>query len=117
MPCFGVVVTRKLAQGFVLIREIRDGIIVHGVVCRSSDAWPKNKKEINNFKHVKLSVAPSKTPEIPPVGEGGYVTPELYRGKRNEPHHVREVCKKIAELEEFDGGVVRVQVDNNAGKF
>ncbi len=43
-----------------------------------------------------------------------YVTPAPYRGKRNEPAHVREVVKKIAELRGEDFEKVRAQLVENA---
>lgn len=43
-----------------------------------------------------------------------YVTPAPYRGKRNEPAHVREVVKKIAEIREEDFERVRAQLVENA---
>ena len=43
-----------------------------------------------------------------------YVTPAPYRGKRNEPAHVREVVKKIAEIRGEDFEVVRAQLVENA---
>ncbi len=43
-----------------------------------------------------------------------YVTPAPYRGKRNEPAHVREVVKKIAEIRGEDFEKVRVQLVENA---
>lgn len=46
-----------------------------------------------------------------------YVAPKPYRGKRNEPHHVREVYKKIAELKELDEEAVRVQLNDNVRKI
>ncbi len=43
-----------------------------------------------------------------------YVTPVPYRGKRNEPAHVREVVKKIAEIRGEDLETVRAQLVENA---
>lgn len=43
-----------------------------------------------------------------------YVTPAPYRGKRNEPAHVREVVKKIAEIRGEDFEKVRAQLVENA---
>ena len=43
-----------------------------------------------------------------------YVTPAPYRGKRNEPVHVREVVKKIAEIRGEDFETVRAQLVENA---
>ena len=43
-----------------------------------------------------------------------YVTPAPYRGKRNEPAHVREVVKKIAEIRGEDFEKVRDQLVRNA---
>lgn len=43
-----------------------------------------------------------------------YVAPVPYRGHRNEPLHVREVYKKIAELRGEDEESVRVQLLKNA---
>jgi len=43
-----------------------------------------------------------------------YVAPKPYRGKRNEPVHVREVYKRIAELRGEEDEVVRVQILENA---
>lgn len=43
-----------------------------------------------------------------------YVTPAPYRGKRNEPAHVREVVKKIAEIRGEDFETVRAQLVENA---
>ncbi len=46
-----------------------------------------------------------------------YVTPEPYRGQRNEPVYVSEVVKKIAEIKEMDYEEVRVQLIKNAMNF
>jgi len=43
-----------------------------------------------------------------------YVTPAPYRGKRNEPAHVREIVKKIAEIRSEDFEKVRAQLVENA---
>ncbi|MDD4989163.1 MAG: TatD family hydrolase [Candidatus Pacebacteria bacterium] len=43
-----------------------------------------------------------------------YVSPAPFRGKRNEPAHVREVVKKIAEIRGKDYEKVRVQLAENA---
>lgn len=43
-----------------------------------------------------------------------YVAPKPFRGQRNEPLHVREVYKKIAEIKEVDEKVVRAQLMENA---
>lgn len=43
-----------------------------------------------------------------------YLTPEPYRGKRNEPTYVREVVKKIAEIRELDYETVGRQAFDNA---
>ncbi len=46
-----------------------------------------------------------------------YVAPVPYRGKRNEPLHVREVYKRIAELRGQDEEEVRVQLLKNAERL
>lgn len=46
-----------------------------------------------------------------------YVTPEPFRGKRNEPMHVREVVKKIAEIKGEDFEKVRETLLQNALQF
>lgn len=43
-----------------------------------------------------------------------YVAPKPYRGERNEPLHVREVYKRIAELRREDEEMVREQLLQNA---
>mgnify|MGYP001613979907 FL=1 len=43
-----------------------------------------------------------------------YVAPALHRGKRNEPAHVVEVAKKLAELKAMDEEVVAQQITTNA---
>lgn len=43
-----------------------------------------------------------------------YVSPAPYRGKRNEPAHVREVVRKIAEIRGEDFEIVRAQLLGNA---
>ncbi|MDD5050906.1 MAG: TatD family hydrolase [Candidatus Pacebacteria bacterium] len=45
-----------------------------------------------------------------------YVSPAPFRGKRNEPAHVREVVKKIAEIRGEDYEKVRAQLAENAGR-
>lgn len=42
-----------------------------------------------------------------------YVSPKPFRGTRNEPVHVREVYKKIAELKQLSVEVVRDQLNGN----
>jgi len=46
-----------------------------------------------------------------------YVAPKPYRGQRNEPLHVREIYKKIAEIKNEDEETVRVQLMENARKL
>ncbi|MSR78616.1 MAG: TatD family deoxyribonuclease [Candidatus Taylorbacteria bacterium] len=46
-----------------------------------------------------------------------YVTPSPFRGKRNEPMHVREVVKKIAEIRGENFEIVRRQLVQNAKDF
>lgn len=46
-----------------------------------------------------------------------YVSPEPFRGKRNEPMHVREVVKKIAEIKREDFEKVREVLLQNALTF
>ncbi len=46
-----------------------------------------------------------------------YVSPVPYRGQRNEPLHVREVYKRIAELRGEDEEEVRLQLLENARKL
>lgn len=43
-----------------------------------------------------------------------YATPKPFRGKRNEPIHVREIYKRIAELRGEDEEVVRMTLLKNA---
>jgi len=43
-----------------------------------------------------------------------YVTPVPYRGKRNEPLHVREVYKRIAQIRGEDEAALRAQLRTNA---
>lgn len=43
-----------------------------------------------------------------------YVAPKPYRGQRNEPVHVKEVYKRIAELRGEDEEIVRKQLVQNA---
>ena len=43
-----------------------------------------------------------------------FVTPVPFRGKRNEPMHVREVVKAIARIKELDEEIVRATVRENA---
>ncbi|MDD5356949.1 MAG: TatD family hydrolase [Candidatus Pacebacteria bacterium] len=45
-----------------------------------------------------------------------YVSPAPFRGKRNEPAHVREVVKKIAEIRGEDYEKVPAQLAENAGR-
>jgi len=46
-----------------------------------------------------------------------YVSPVPFRGKRNEPMHVREVVKAIARIKKQDEEEVRIQVLKNAEHF
>lgn len=46
-----------------------------------------------------------------------YVAPAPFRGQRNEPIHVREVYKKIAEVKGLDEEVVREQLLQNATRL
>lgn len=46
-----------------------------------------------------------------------YVAPKPFRGKRNEPIHVREVYRRIAELRDEDEEKVRVQLLENANRL
>lgn len=46
-----------------------------------------------------------------------YAAPKPFRGQRNEPNHVREVYKRIAELRGDDEEKVRVQLLENARRM
>lgn len=46
-----------------------------------------------------------------------YVAPKPFRGQRNEPIHVREVYKRIAELRGEDEEVVRMELLKNAERL
>lgn len=46
-----------------------------------------------------------------------YLTPEPFRGKRNEPQHVKYVCDKIAELKGLTYNEVASATMENAKKF
>lgn len=46
-----------------------------------------------------------------------YVTPVPFRGKRNEPIHVREVVKKMASIRGEDEETLRAQILKNAETF
>lgn len=46
-----------------------------------------------------------------------YVAPKPFRGERNEPLHVREVYKRIAELRNEDAEVVRCALIKNAERL
>jgi TatD DNase family protein len=46
-----------------------------------------------------------------------YVSPVPFRGKRNEPLHVREVYRKIAEIRGQDAETVRMQLLENAKRL
>ena len=46
-----------------------------------------------------------------------YVAPVPYRGQRNEPLHVREVYRRIAEIRGQDAEAVRVQLLQNAARL
>jgi TatD DNase family protein len=46
-----------------------------------------------------------------------YLTPEPYRGKRNEPAYVIEVAKKIAELKKISFEEVAEQTTKNTSKL
>ena len=46
-----------------------------------------------------------------------YVAPVPYRGKRNEPIHVREVYKRIAEIRGEDTELVRLALLTNAERL
>jgi len=46
-----------------------------------------------------------------------YVAPAPHRGERNEPLHVREVVRKIAEIKKTDGEIVRAQLRENARRL
>lgn len=46
-----------------------------------------------------------------------YVSPVPYRGKRNEPLHVREVYRRIAELRREDEEMIRTELLRNAERL
>ena len=46
-----------------------------------------------------------------------YLTPEPYRGQRNEPWHVWETARKIAEIKEMDLKTFVDQVNQNSKTF
>jgi TatD DNase family protein len=43
-----------------------------------------------------------------------YITPTPFRGRRNEPMHVREIYKAIARIKGLDEETVRLQINENA---
>lgn len=46
-----------------------------------------------------------------------YLTPEPYRGKRNEPAYVVEAAKKIAEIKDLDLDIIELETTKKAKKF
>lgn len=46
-----------------------------------------------------------------------YLTPEPYRGKRNEPAYVVEAAKKIAEIKNLDLDIIELETTKKAKKF
>ena len=46
-----------------------------------------------------------------------YVAPKAFRGQKNNPNHVREIYKKIAEIKEIDINEVIDIFYNNARKY
>jgi TatD DNase family protein len=49
--------------------------------------------------------------------DGPYLTPEPYRGKRNEPLYTTYVAKKMAEILEIDQETIEAVTTNNAKKL
>ena len=43
-----------------------------------------------------------------------YLTPEPFRGKKNEPQNIKYVAKKIAEIKDIDEEIVLKETTNNA---
>ncbi|MCL5407519.1 MAG: TatD family hydrolase [Patescibacteria group bacterium] len=72
--------------------------------------FSKNQKTIEVLKETPLERILIET-DCP------YMTPEPYRGKRNEPTYVIEVAKKIAEIKKIPLEKVETQTTKNAEKL
>lgn len=70
----------------------------------------KNPKTLEVIKNIPLDKIMIET-DCP------YLSPETYRGKRNEPSYVIEVAKKIAEIKKISLGEVEKQTTINAIKL
>ena len=89
--------TVKEAQGFI---NIGFTVSFTGVITFTDD-----------YKHVVESVPLDK---MLSETDCPYVAPAPFRGQRNEPLHVREVAKKIAEIKNLDIEVVKKALISNA---
>ncbi|MEI8143134.1 MAG: TatD family hydrolase [Candidatus Berkelbacteria bacterium] len=103
---------------------------IRGVVhCFSSD-WEYAEKMLDlgfmlsftgniTYKNDNIVEVIRKTPlgSIMIETDSPYLTPEPYRGKRNEPAHVIEVAKKIAEIKNIPLTEVEAESTKRAMKF
>ena len=68
----------------------------------------KNEKKIKEIvKEIDLKYLLLET-------DSPYLTPEPFRGKKNEPQNIKYVAKKISELKEIDEEIVLKETTNNA---
>jgi len=70
----------------------------------------KNPETVEALKRVPLGALMIET-------DSPLLTPEPYRGKRNEPAHVVEVAKKLAEIKDMPLAEIEAETTKKAKKF
>lgn len=70
-----------------------------------------------NAESVRQAVAAAPLDKILIETDAPYLAPEPFRGKRNEPKHVRLVARKIADIKNVPVDQVLRQTTENAVRF
>jgi TatD DNase family protein len=77
--------------------------------------FPPRKGEAENHYHELVRIIPQD--RILSETDAPYVSPALYRGKRNEPAYIVEVVKKLAELKNISTDEMAAQIKENVRRI
>jgi len=76
--------------------------------------YPKPVERANNFAQVIRMIPLDR---IMLDSDSPFLTPQEFRGKRNEPAHIRYIAEKIAEIKQISEEEVEKVTDENAREF